>query len=63
MKVEDTDRELGALAQAARNFIISRKAEDLATLDRLSASALMANRLLPSWSPDELRKSFGGGLR
>lgn len=41
-------RETGALAQAARNYILSRTEMDLRVLDRLAAVALRANRLLTS---------------
>ncbi len=49
----DYCREMGALAQAARNFLLSRSDMDLRVLDRLAAEAVDAPRLFPAWSDAE----------
>jgi hypothetical protein len=38
--MSDMAREIGALAQAARNFLLSHSVDDARTLDRLAATAL-----------------------
>lgn len=41
----ETERQIGALAQAARNFLLSGSDRDKAVLDRLAAEALGAETL------------------